>query len=555
MPDNQNNFADKVAVWLPLLLAVVLALGLYIGLQFNNNSVKGSALDSEELKVSHLKGTKGRVDELIHFIEAKYVEDADDEELVRKALRAIVDELDPHSNYIPVEELEAINDQLDGDFDGIGVEFMVLDDTIVVVSPLSGGPSEAVGIRAGDKIISIEDSIVAGVDLSSADIFSLLRGKKGTEVRVGIKRARQDDLLSFSITRDKIPMHSVDVATMLDEKTGYIKINRFSATTYDEFVMALERLVEEHKMADIVVDLRHNPGGYLKETTRMLSQVFPQQGKLLVYTEGRTVKRTEYKSNGRPFYPIGKVVVLIDEGSASASEIFAGAVQDHDRGVIIGRRSFGKGLVQEQYPLRDGSALRLTVARYYTPSGRCIQKAYGQGANYSGDLEERYHNGELSEEDKMAIPDSTSFYTANGYVVYGGGGIMPDIFVPLDTALLQEEYLIWRQYTSGFVFRYAEQHDDPFKGYDLNRFVKTYTVPNSLYQSYLDYSKEQGVKQDFPQNAETIRELKRFLKARLARQYFDDEGFFKVWNQKDPMVQKALELLREDDPVAAARKQ
>ncbi len=554
MPNHQNNLADKVAVWLPLLLAGVLALGLYIGLQLNTPT-GGQVLQNDEQGGLYLNDTKGRVDEMIHFIEAKYVEDKDQEALVRKALRAIIGELDPHSNYIPVEDLQAINDQLDGDFDGIGVEFMVLDDTIVVVSPLSGGPSEAVGIRAGDKIIRIEDSIVAGVNLSSQDIFSLLRGKKGTEVEVGIKRAGQQDLLSFTITRDKIPMHSVDIATMLNDKTGYIKINRFSATTYDEFVMALEKLVEEHKMEDIVVDLRHNPGGYLKETTRMLSQLFPQQGKLLVYTEGRTVKRTEYKSNGRPFYPIGEVIVLIDEGSASASEIFAGAVQDHDRGVIIGRRSFGKGLVQEQYPLRDGSALRLTVARYYTPSGRCIQKAYGHGENYSGDLEERYHNGELSEEDKMAIPDSTRFYTDNGYIVYGGGGIMPDIFIPLDTAVLQEEYLIWRQYTSGFVFRYAEQHKDPFKNYDLDRFVRTYTISNNLYQSYLDYAREQGLEEDFPQNPETIRELKRFLKARLARQYFNDEGFFKVWNQKDAMVLKALEVLREDDPIAAARKE
>lgn len=552
MPNNQNHFADKVAVWLPLLLASVLALGLYLGLQLND-PLANQAAGANEPSGRQLSGNSGRVDELIHFIDAKYVEDADQEALTRKALRAIIGELDPHSNYIPVEDLEAINDQLDGDFDGIGIEFMVLDDTIVVVSPLSGGPSEAVGIRAGDKIISIEDSIVAGVNLSSSDIFSLLRGKKGTEVNIEIKRGNKQNLLPFTITRDKIPMHSVDVATMLNEKTGYIKINRFSATTYDEFVMALERLVEENKMEDIVVDLRHNPGGYLKETTRMLSQLFPQQGKLLVYTEGRTVKRTEYKSNGRPFYPIGEVIVLIDEGSASASEIFAGAVQDHDRGVIIGRRSFGKGLVQEQYPLRDGSALRLTVARYYTPSGRCIQKAYGHGENYSHDLEERYHNGELSEEDKMAIPDSTRFYTDNGYVVYGGGGIMPDIFVPLDTSVLQEEYLIWRQYTSGFVFRYAEQHKDAFKSYDLNRFVSTYTLPNHLLQSYLDYAKEQGVEQDFPQNPSAIKELKRFLKARLARQYFGDEGFFKVWNQKDPMVQKALEVLREDDPIAAAR--
>lgn len=551
MLNNRNNLSERVAVWLPFLLAAVLAIGMYVGLQFagmgmaSNNSLDNTA--------SRTAASQGRVDELLRYIEAKYVEEPESEELTRNAINAVLSQLDPHSSFIAVEDLEGVNEQLDGNFDGIGVEFMILDDTIVVVTPLAGGPSEAMGIRAGDKIVSIEDSIVAGVNITNKDIFSLLRGQRGSNVKIGIKRSGQEELLSFDIKRDKIPMHSVDVAMMLDEKTGYIKVNRFSATTYDEFVQGLEKLVEKHDMHDIIVDLRHNPGGYLRQAVKMLSQLFPQQGKLLVYTEGRTVKRTEYKTNGKPFYQIGDVIVLIDEGSASASEIFAGAVQDHDRGVVIGRRSFGKGLVQEQYPLRDGSALRLTVARYFTPSGRCIQKAYGENQDYDADLEERFLDGELSEEDKINIADSTQFFTDNGHVVYGGGGITPDMFVPLDTFLLQDEYLIWRQHTSGYVFRYAEQNEAPFEGYDYQRFASEYKVPTATYNAFLAYAKEQGVELAEPTNKRVVTEIKRYLKARLARQYFGDEGFFAVWNQNDKMVLKAMDVLRQDDPLAFAR--
>ncbi|MEL7221081.1 MAG: S41 family peptidase, partial [Bacteroidota bacterium] len=497
---------------------------------------------------------QGRVEELLRYIEAKYVEDADKEVLVRKAIEGVLGELDPHSNYIPAEDLVAINEQLDGNFDGIGVEFMVLDDTIVVVTPLVGGPSEEVGIQAGDKIITIEDSIVAGVQLSTPDIFSLLRGKKGTKVDVGIRRGQQKELLDFTITRDKIPVHSVDVAMMLDKETAFIKVNRFSATTFTEFVDALKPLAEEQGMKNLVIDLRLNPGGYLTQATNMLSQLFPEQGKLLVYTEGRTVKRTEYKSTGRPMFNVGNVVVLIDEGSASASEIMAGAVQDHDRGVIIGRRSFGKGLVQEQYPLRDESALRLTVARYYTPSGRCIQKDYSAG-DYDRDTEERYLNGELSGEANAAIADSTRYFTSGGHVVYGGGGVTPDVFVPLDTFLLREDYLRWRQYTAGYVFRYVEQYPNLKQDYDLNNFANNFQVSGEMYQGLLDYGREQGEDSTFPNDFRVKEELKRFLKARLARQLYGAEGFFKVWNAKDDMVKEALRILETPDPLANARSQ
>ena len=554
MANQDNSLLRKVAVWLPLLLATVLAVGMFIGLRFQ--ATTPTQMSGTDLANLHrgLAG-QGKVEELMRYIDAKYVEDADEDAMIKKAIDAVLGELDPHSNYISAEDLVAINEQLEGNFDGIGVEFMILDDTIVVVTPLAGGPSEAAGIRAGDKIVAIEDSIVAGQNLDTRDIFSLLRGEKGTEVEVGIRRHGEPKMLKFSIVRDKIPVHSVDVATMLDEKTGFIKVNRFSATTYDEFVKSLQKLVEEHEMQDLVVDLRHNPGGYLTQATNMLSQLFPEKGKLLVYTEGRTVKRTEYTTNGRPFYNIGEVVVLIDESSASASEIMAGAIQDHDRGVLVGRRSFGKGLVQEQYPLRDGSALRLTVARYYTPSGRCIQKEYTDEQTYDRDVEDRYINGELSEEDKIEIADSTRFYTDNGHIVYGGGGVTPDVFVPLDTFLLREDYLRWRQYAAGYIFRYAEQNPDMAERYDLQSFVTNFRLPEAVYKEYLAYAKEQGEESAEPTNSRVVNELKRFLKARLGRQFFAEEGFFAVWNQEDDMVKEALRVLRADNPLAAAREQ
>ncbi|MCB0639267.1 MAG: carboxyl-terminal protease, partial [Lewinella sp.] len=360
------------------------------------------------------------------------------------------------------------------------------------------------------------------------------------------------DLLRFTITRDEIPMHSIDVATMLDEKTGYVKINRFSASTYEEFVQALQKLYEEHGAEDLVIDLRHNPGGYLQQATRMLSQLFREKGQLLVYTEGRTVQRTEYTSNGRPFFPVDDIVVLIDEGSASASEIVAGALQDHDRGIIIGRRSFGKGLVQEQYPLRDGSALRLTVARYYTPSGRSIQKPYDDPVEYNHDMEERYYNGELSDSHNIAIADSTRFYTANGHVVYGGGGIIPDLFVPLDTTLLLEDYLIWRQHVPAYIFRYGQQQPAEYDG-ELDRFLSTFQVNDQLFNDFISYAQSQGVTAPVPTDRRLRHEIRRFLKARIAKHYFGDEGFYAVWNQEDEMLDAALQVLRQPNPLAAAR--
>jgi carboxyl-terminal processing protease len=547
MDQNQENYSIGPKVWLPLAFALVLIGGMYIGM--NLKSEAPAMMVDRSAPVPGSSVGQGKIEELIRYIEAKYVDEVDRDELIQEAIDEVLKKLDPHSTYFTAEELAEATEQLEGSFDGIGVEFMVVDDTIVVVSPLAGGPSEAVGIMAGDKIISVEDSVIAGIELTNRDIVHFLRGERGSEVKIGIQRGNEKRVRHFSVTRDKIPMNSVDVAYMLDNKTGYIKVNRFSATTYDEFMKGLEKLVEENKMEDLVIDLRHNPGGYLQQATNILSQLFKDKDKLLVYTEGRSVGRNDYESSGRAFFNVDDVVVLIDEGSASASEILAGAIQDHDRGIIVGRRSFGKGLVQEQYKLRDGSALRLTVARYYTPSGRSIQKPYNDMDHYNEDVMGRYEAGELTEADKMSIQDSTKYYTADGHVVYGGGGLVPDVFVPLDTMLLNDTYLLLRQYIPEFTFKYVADHPGEFSELTLDNFSDRFTVGTRQFNEFMEYVKTKGM-EERPANLNRVKgELQLLIKARIARQLFGDVGLFSILNEEDEMVRKALEILAEPDPL------
>ena len=546
-----QNSPKKINVWFPLLFGLTLVVGMLIGMRMQT-SEPILIVEADDLP-AHMPG-QGKIEEILRYIEAKYVDEVDRDELMQEVIDELLAKLDPHSNYITAEELQQVNEQLQGNFNGIGVEFMMLDDTIVVVAPLAGGPSETVGILAGDKIVAIGDSIIAGVNMDTQDVISMLRGEKGTEVEVGILRNNSDKLIRFNIVRDKIPMNSVDISYMLDESTGYVKINRFSATTYEEFMQSVERMSENDKMEDLVIDLRHNPGGYLQQATSMLSQMFNSRGELLVYTEGRAVSRTEYESSGRSFYNIKDIVVLIDEGSASASEIVAGAIQDHDRGLIIGRRSFGKGLVQEQYKLRDGSALRLTVARYYTPSGRSIQKGYEDMDGYDKELSDRFENGELEEKDKISIVDSTQYFTDNGRVVYGGGGVTPDIFVPIDTILIQENYLQLRQHVPQFVFRYMSDEGAGLKEYSLPNFLDQYQVADQLFGAFIDYSKEQGAEVDRGNLSYHVQsELKRFIKARVAKHLFGDEGFYTFWNERDPMIKEALKALENPNPMTASQ--
>lgn len=554
MYNDRPSKPNKLSIWLPLLFAIVLVTGMLLGMRMQSNMPK--MIVEQEVPGPQGAG-QGKMEEVLRYIEAKYVDEIDKEALTREVIDDLLSRLDPHSNYISAEELRAVNEQLKGNFDGIGVEFMVLEDTIVVVTPLAGGPSETAGILSGDRIVEISDSIIAGVNMPTDEIINMLRGEKGTDVEIGILRGREQKLRHFTVTRDEIPMNSVDVAYMLDANTGYIKVNRFSATTYEEFMRALEDLVENQGMEDLVLDLRHNPGGYLQQATNMLSQLFKEKDKLLVYTEGEAVSRSEYTSTGRNFFDVEDIVVLIDEGSASASEIVAGAIQDHDRGVIIGRRSFGKGLVQEQYKLRDGAALRLTVARYYTPSGRSIQKPYDDPEAYEHEMYDRFETGELEAARNMLIQDSTEYYTDNGRVVYGGGGIMPDVFVPIDTVTLEEDYLALRQYIPQYVFRYLGETGEvaALQAKGLDWFANHFEVDGAMVEKLIAYAKDRGVEvsgEDLTAPVTTA--VKHTLKARIAKQLFEDEGYYRVWNSRDEVVQEALKAIARPASLTASQK-
>ncbi|MBK7869649.1 MAG: S41 family peptidase [Saprospiraceae bacterium] len=485
MRQEHQNWTSKLNIWLPLLFATVLVVGMIVGMRLQSEAPRVVDIQSSD---SLSPNTQGKIEELLRYIEAKYVDEVDRDKLVDEAISSILKQLDPHSVYFTAEQLEDVSVQLEGNFNGIGVEFIIIDDTVTIVAPLAGGPAEAAGILAGDKVIQAKDSVIAGVGISSSGVIDLLSGEKGSKVTIGVLRGNEQKVRKFTLERDAIPVHSVDVAYMLDNKTGYIKINRFSANTYEEFMKGLEKLVEKDGMKDLVIDLRQNPGGYLQQATNILSQLFKQKDKLLVYTEGRSVHRSEYETTGRAFFDVRNIAVLIDEGSASASEILAGALQDHDRAYIIGRRSFGKGLVQEQYDLRDGSALRLTVARYYTPSGRSIQKPYDDREHYEEDFTERYESGELSGDGQVAILDSTQYYTSGGRVVYGGGGITPDVFVPLDTTLINEYYFQLRRQMPQFVFRYKKAHQKDFEYTSVASFKKNFTVNNALLENFIEYA-------------------------------------------------------------------
>ncbi len=551
MNNTENNSPSGIQIWTPLLLGLAVVGGMLLGMRMNGSAPSIQRVSAANDAPISTVG-QGRVEEIIRYIEAKYVDGVDTEDMVNSAIQNLIGDLDPHSNYIPAKELKEINEQLEGSFDGIGIEYMILDDTIVVVTPLSGGPSEAAGIQVGDKVLTIEDSLVAGVNIDNFGIVNQLRGEAGTDVKITIKRSSESEPLPFTITRAKIPNHSVDVAYMLEDEIGYIKINRFSSQTYEEFMAGIEDLIDEG-MKSLVIDLRHNPGGYLQEATQMLSQLFKEKGLLLVYTEGDHVSRSDYETKGRPFFDIQQIAVLIDEGSASASEIMAGAIQDHDRGWLIGRRSFGKGLVQEQYTLKDGSALRLTVARYYTPSGRSIQKDYGDREGYDSDVFDRYETGELMSADSISMADSLEYFTDLGRKVYGGGGIVPEIFVPLDTITMDSDYIRLRQFVPQFAFRYKDANPTTFTEQDFETFNKTFRQDGAVWTEFLAYASERG-EEYTEQNAKdqrVTRELQRFMKARLAKLIYGDEAMYEVLNEGDDMVKEALEVLRSRKPIVA----
>lgn len=527
----------RLNVWLPLLFALVLALGMYLGSKLQTETANGPSIV--------LRNSGNKLDQILKLVENRYVDTVDTEDLTDNTIAELLTQLDPYSAYIPAANYEEANQPLEGNFEGIGIEFYKLNDTILVVSALSGGPSEQVGLRGGDKIVTVDSVPVAGQNLSNEAIIKKLRGKKGSKVRVGIKRNGQKELMSFTITRDRIPIYSVDIAYLVAPAVGYIKINKFSATTADEFRQAFVKLSSSTPLKGLVLDLRGNPGGYLDAAIRLADEFLPD-GKLITYTEGRTQPRRDFSSSSSGLFETGKLVVLIDEGSASASEIVSGAIQDWDRGEVIGRRSFGKGLVQEQFDMRDGSAVRLTVSRYYTPSGRSIQKPYESGKS-SDDFLERLERGELFSADSIHQNDSLQFRTASGRLVFGGGGIMPDVFVPADSNKFSDYFNAINNTGTliQFSYVYADQQRAQLERFKTAEdFVKGFQVDAALVQALMAYAKSEGIENKGEAYKKDLDTIRLYLKANIGRQLFSNEAFFPVIQQRDKTLIKAVEVLR-----------
>ncbi len=516
----------------PIIFALILIAGIGLGYSLNFYSSNNTP-ESNKFNL------------ILHQLEELYVDSLAKEELVEKAVENLLTELDPHSSYIPAKDLEAINEPMEGSFDGIGVEFNLKDDTILVVAPISGGPSERVGIRAGDKIVRVNGEVIAGTDLTNQKVFDLLRGERGTKVVVGILRVGEKELIDFDIIRGKIPIHSIDVAYMVDHELGYIKVNRFSATTYDEFKVASEELLNEG-MQKLLLDLRNNPGGYLGAAINMANE-FLDDNKLIVYTEGRSREKEEYFSNAFGRLLGTEVVVLIDEGSASASEIVAGALQDNDRGTVAGRRSFGKGLVQEHFEHHDGSAFRITTQRYYTPTGRCIQKPYENGDkdSYDNDWMTRLESGELTSKDSINFADSLMFLTPKGKIVYGGGGIMPDVFIPLDTNSYHQSIAKAnrKDLVRSFAFDYTNQNRAELEALNLEVFMQFFEIEAHTWNALAKQCADAGVELQMSEwTMEDRKIISTQLKAFIARNIWNNAGFYPVIHQIDETFQEAIRL-------------
>lgn len=486
-----------------------------------------------------------KFEHLLRIINRVYVDSTNNEKMVENAIRALLKKLDPHSVYITKKEVDEMNEPLIGNFEGVGIQFNILRDTITVVSPISGGPSEKLGIRSGDKIVIIEGEDVAGIGIKNKGVMDRLRGKKGTEVTVDIKRRNVKDLIEYTITRDKIPIFSVDATYMATPEIGYIKINRFSATTMKEFRDGLDTL-KEQGMEHLILDLRNNPGGYLKTAIDMADE-FLASRKLIVYTEGRSFPKDEkYATASKNRFETGKLVILVDEASASASEIVAGAVQDHDRGLILGRRTFGKGLVQKPYPLPDGSMVRVTISRYYTPTGRSIQKPY---KSYKDDFSKRLERGEFFSRDSIDLPDSLKYYTPKKRLVYGGGGIMPDIFIPWDTTMNSDYYrnISRKGFLNQFALTYLDQNRKQMEQdyEDINAYKARFKVEGEIVNSFIEYAEKEGVEKDAEGISTSSKLIATQLKALIARDFWKTNGYFQVRNEIDPGYRKAIEVLQD----------
>jgi len=532
----------KAQIRLPIILALAISAGIWIGATFAEP--KSDRND--------FKSAIYRMQEVLTYINRDYVDSVDTNELVEYGIEKMLEKLDPHSSYITSKDADLAKSQLEGEFDGIGIEFGILRDTIYVVAPLTGGPSEKLGIQSNDQIIKVDGKTVAGTGVTNRDVFDLLRGPKGSVVNIDIKRKNEDELLDYSITRDKIPQYSINASYMIDDEVGYIKITRFAATTYDEFVKSLTDL-KSQGMTKLVLDLQGNPGGYMGAAISVADEILgnnavivSQQGKLNRYNQKAfATKEGSFES--------GSVVVLINEGSASASEIVAGALQDNDRGLIVGRRSFGKGLVQMPIDLSDGAELRLTIARYYTPSGRSIQKPYGEGEDdYNLDWINRLDHGEFFNADSIKFNDSLKYETVKGRTVYGGGGIMPDYFVPWDTTMISPyvNRIFGTDSHREFILGYLENNKKKFENMSFEQYYDNFEVSDAMLQDLIKIAEKNKAPFDEKDYSKSKEYLKTLIKAHMGRSLYDDNAFYKVINDINEVYQQAIKLFDEAEKLA-----
>ena len=539
---------NKRNIWIIVVIVLTALSALLLGNLIAERAQRGKNL--KDLSGLFSFGNSSKVSDLLSLIDGQYVDSVDLDSITDEVMSDIVSKLDPHSVYIPAKDLEAVNSELEGSFSGIGVQFNIQSDTVMIVSVISGGPSEKVGLMAGDRIVKVNDTAFVGKDVvSNEKVMRKLRGPKGTEVKLGVRRQGTKEVLSYTIQRGEIPINSVTVAYIIEPGVGFIGLNnKFGNNTYDEFLHSIAEL-RAKGARKYIIDLRENSGGLMDEAIRMINEFLPK-GQMIVYSEGKAYPRTDAKADGTGSCINYPMVVLIDEFSASASEIFAGAIQDNDRGLIVGRRSFGKGLVQTQIPFSDGSAVRLTVARYFTPSGRSIQKPYvrGKSADYEMDLLKRFEHGEFDTKDSIQVADSLKFKTLKGRTVYGGGGIMPDIFVPRDT-LQYSPYLtkvVNYGYTYQFAFQYTDKNRTKLSKFKNWQEMDQFLTSQNLLSEFVAFAASKGV----PANQREINVSKNLLltqiKSYIVRNMIGDSNFYPLLNREDETVKKALEAIKKE---------
>lgn len=539
MKNNSTRF-------IPFLLAICLIAGIAIG-TFYANHFSGN-------KLGIINTSSNKLNALLRIIDDQYVDTVNISDLVEEAMPQILSELDPHSSYIPAKDLEAVTADLKGSFSGIGIQFTIQNDTIHVNSVIQGGPSEKVGLMAGDRIVEVDDSAFVGKIVTNEEAMKRLKGEKGSKVKLGVYRPGEKELLHFTVVRGNIPVKSIDAAYMINEKVGYVKVNKFGETTYPELLIALAKLAQKH-CEGLIIDLRGNTGGYMAAAIQMVNEFLPDN-RLIVYTQGRKSPRQDYNSNGTGSNQKMPLVVLVDEGSASASEIFAGAIQDNDRGTIVGRRSFGKGLVQQPIEFSDGSAIRLTIARYYTPSGRCIQKPYEKGkeSEYELDLLTRYEHGEFFSADSIKQNETEVYHTRLGRPVYGGGGIMPDIFVPQDTTGMTSYFRMAanRGLIIRYTFEYTDQNRSVLQKYDTSEKMEEYLKKQNLLNNFAAWAEKKGLKRRNNLMAKSRQLFEMSLYGNIIYNMLGMEAYVEFLNETDKTVLKAVEILEKHESFPQA---